>query len=205
MTIALRAAVRDDFPAIAGLLVQLYEVELAGALTGPADRQKQLLRFTLESKNNQGLYGRYVGSDGAGVVIATGVIERPDQVGYERAPEGTIRLSLALLGYRSTVRLLMTVARTTVDVRQPKVPDAMHIHSVVVDAAYRGRGVGHALMTQLEQKAAEQGYSAAYLQVLESNHAACRLYTQRGYKEIWATPGWARMLTWPSYILRKSL
>lgn len=205
MTITFRATQHQDFPAIAALLAQLYAVELPGALTGPAHRQKQVLRFSLEAKDNQGLRGRYVGCTAAAEVVATGVIERPDQVGYERAPAGTIRMALALLGYRPTARLLLTVARSMVGVSQPKVSDAMHIHSVVVDGQYRGQGIGHSLMAALEQHAADQGYSAAYLQVLASNHAARRLYKQRGYEEIWSSPQWTRMLTWPSYLMRKTV
>lgn len=205
MTITVRAARREDFPDIAELLIQLYAVELPGALSGPHDRLKQLLHFSLEAKDNQGLRGRYVACNASGDVLATATIERPDETPYERAPDGTSSRSLALLGYRSTARLLMTVGQSMLGVRRPHTPDAVYFHSVVVDTHHRGQGIGHTLMTAIEQHAAEDGFPAACLQVLASNHAARRLYKQRGYEEIWSSPRWTHMLTWPSFLMRKSL
>lgn len=205
MTISIRAARREDFSAIAELLIQLYEVELPGALSGPHDRLKQLLIFSLEAKNSQGLRGRYVACSATGDILATAAMERPDEPPYERAPDGTISRSLALIGYRSTARLLMTVAQSMLGVRRPQTPEAVYFHSVVVDTRHRGQGIGHTLMTAIEQHAAADGYPAACLQVLTSNQAARRLYKQRGYEDIWSSPPWTHMLTWPSYLMRKSL
>src|SRR5690349_16412383 len=138
MMITVRPARREDFPDIAALLIQLYAVELPGALSGPPDRLKQLLQFSLDAKNGQGLRGRYVACSASGDILATAAIERPDEPPYERAPDGTIRMSLALIGYRSTARLLMTVGQSMLGVRRPQTPEAVYMHSVVVDEDQRG-------------------------------------------------------------------
>lgn len=205
MTITIRPARREDFPDIAALLIQLYAVELPGALSGPPDRLIQLLHFSLEAKNSQGLRGRYVACSASGNIVATAAMERPDEPPYDRAPDGTIRRSLALLGYRSTARLLIVVGQSMLGVSRPQTPEAAYFHSVVVDECHRGQGIGQVLMTDLEQHAAEQGFPAACLQVLASNQSARRLYQHRGYMDIWSSPRWTHMLTWPSYLMRKSL
>lgn len=203
--LTIRPVVREDFPAIAHLLTQLYAAELPGALSGPRDGQQRLLRFTLEAKQGQGLQGRYVACSEAGDVLATAAVEHPNTPRYERAPAGTIRQSLAQIGYRATARLLVVVAQSMVGVPRPRTPDAVWLHSVVVDERHRGQGVGRALITALEQQAGEQGSRSAWLQVLAVNQPARRLYQRLGYADAWASPRWQAAITWPSYLMYKAL
>lgn len=204
-SITVRPAQADDFPQIADLLIQLYAVELPGALQASHAAQHQLLLFTLSAKGNQGLNGRYVACTSSGTVVASVVVERPGNTPYERAPDGTIAMAVRALGYRGTLQLLRVVAKSLIGVKAPQLPKAVAFHSIVVDEAYRGQGVGRALMAELEQLAAMDGYQTVWLQVLQMNRPAHDLYRRLGYEEFWATPRWARLLTWPSYMMRKPL
>lgn len=56
-----------------------------------------------------------------------------------------------------------------------------HVMNLAVKEAYRNRGVGSALMDELERRFVEMGAKAAYLEVRESNATAQRLYSDRGY------------------------
>ena len=204
-SVTIRPASRADFPAIARLLCQLYTVELPGALRGPQAAQQELLQFTLAAKDDQGLRGRYVACDTAGQVVATATMEYPGMTPYDRAPDGTISRAVKLIGYAATARLLMVVARSLVPAPRPQTPDAAWIHSVVVDEAQRGQGIGQAIMTAVEAQASAASYQTAWLQVLAMNQPARRLYQQLGYTAAWATPRWQHTLTWPSYLMVKTL
>lgn len=203
--VTIRPATQEDFPAIARLLIQLYTAELPGALRGPIQEQQELLHFTLAAKQDQGLQGRTVACDRAGNVVATATVEYPGSTPYDRAPDGTISQAVKRIGYGATARLLMVVARSMVPVPRPHTPDAVWVHSIVVDKAARGQGIGQAMMSNLEQQAHAAGYQTAWLQVLAMNQPARRLYRQLGYTDVWTTPRWQQLLTWPSYLMRKVL
>jgi GNAT superfamily N-acetyltransferase len=192
-------------PAIASLLVELYAAELPGALRGSRAGQERLLAFTLAAKQGQGLRGRLVAVDTAGVVVGTAAMDRPDAPPYERAPGGTVRRAIHEIGVGPTARLLLTVARSLIAVQRPVMADAIGVHSVVVDRRHRGQGVGRALMAAVEEQTRQHGFQAAWLQVLAQNQPARQLYERLGYSEVWASPRWAQLLTWPSAVLRKQL
>ena len=59
------------------------------------------------------------------------------------------------------------------------------IFSVLVSEAYRRRGLGTMLMQVLFNWGAEQGASRSYLQVMENNAAAQRLYAKLGYQKVY--------------------
>lgn len=204
-TLTLRPATADDLPTIARLLTQLYAAELPGALTGSPAGQARVLEFTLSTNNQRGLHRRYVASDAVGQVVATAAMEVPGETPYDRAPDGTIGMALKEMGYGPTLRLLLVVARSMIATYQRTLPDAVFLHSVVVDEGQRGQGVGRQLMNALEAQALAEGYRSSLLQVLAANQPARRLYTQLGYQPIWQSPAWSRLLALPSYVLQKQL
>lgn len=203
--VTIRPARVDDIPMLADLLRQLYDAELPGALTGAPDHQRRLLRFTLEAQPNQALQHRYVLCNADDQVLATGMIQFPTEPPFERAPAGTVRMAVTLLGYWAVGRLLLTIARSMIGIYPQRLADTVLLHSVVVDARYRGQGLGRCIVNQLEQIATEQGYQAVVLQVLADNAVARRFYLDCGYQEIWCSPRWVTMLNWSSYVLRKAL
>jgi ribosomal protein S18 acetylase RimI-like enzyme len=77
------------------------------------------------------------------------------------------------------------------------------IYSIVVEEAHRGRGVGLAMMEQLEAEARAAGARAALLRVIVGNAPARALYLKLGYSVLSRTPPWADRLMLPSELLRK--
>lgn len=55
---------------------------------------------------------------------------------------------------------------------------------IVVDAVYRGKGVGTALFNALECYAFNKGYRSIKLDVIDENPKAKKLYTNIGFREI---------------------
>ncbi|NNJ11794.1 GNAT family N-acetyltransferase [Chloroflexales bacterium ZM16-3] len=204
-SLSTRPARAEDLPQVAGLLAQLYEAELPGALSGNREAQRRLLQFTLEAGGGQGLRQRYVMVDGAGAVLATAAIDMPGEPPYERAPDGTVRKALEIIGLRDTVRLLLTVGRSMVAAHRERPHGSALIHSVVVDAGQRGRGLGGALMAVIEGEIRATGLPTAMIQVLQANQSARQLYRRLGYEAIWESPRYLRAIAWPTYLMRKEL
>lgn len=204
LPLIVRPATAADFPTIAQQLIQLYEAELPGALSGPPERLQQLLHYTLAAKQGQGLRGRYIACRGD-TIVASAALDRPGGSTYERAPAGTVGQALELIGYRATLRLLSVVARSLVAGQLPHDPDGIWLHSLVVDTSYRGQGIGRVLLGELEQHARGQGAQTIWLQVLAMNTPARALYQSAGYADAWAAPRWHSLLAWPSYHMRKAV
>lgn len=61
--------------------------------------------------------------------------------------------------------------------------DEAHITILVVDAAYRRQGLGHALLVALLEEARQREMARATLEVRASNEGAIALYTSFGFKE----------------------
>lgn len=58
------------------------------------------------------------------------------------------------------------------------------IDGICVGRAYRGKGVGSRLLAALYQEAAERGYSAVRLDVIQDNWRARALYERQGFRAI---------------------
>ncbi|HNY01195.1 MAG TPA: GNAT family N-acetyltransferase [Bacteroidales bacterium] len=65
------------------------------------------------------------------------------------------------------------------------------IFDIVVDPAFRKRGLGYTVTSALMQRGREMGADTAYLQVLCDNLPALRLYERLGFREIYRY--WYRM------------
>ncbi|MBK8803195.1 MAG: GNAT family N-acetyltransferase [Fibrobacteres bacterium] len=62
-------------------------------------------------------------------------------------------------------------------------PTSAHLYDLVVREDLRGRGIGGGFLESLLSWAKDQGADRAYLQVLESNERARRLYAKMGFAE----------------------
>lgn len=67
---------------------------------------------------------------------------------------------------------------------------AVRIYSLVVDPAFRGRGLGTALIAHAEAVARRGGKRRMSLEVRADNGAARRLYLQLGYRVLATLPGY---------------
>lgn len=60
--------------------------------------------------------------------------------------------------------------------------DEAHVTTIAVDPDFRGRGVGHRLLTALEERALRHGCRRMTLEVRVSNHVAQKLYLRHGFR-----------------------
>lgn len=67
---------------------------------------------------------------------------------------------------------------------RPQGPDAAEVKRMFVDGAWRGRGVGRALMETVVQGARERGYATLRLGTLADMTAAQGLYASLGFRPI---------------------
>jgi ribosomal-protein-alanine N-acetyltransferase len=98
------------------------------------------------------------------------------------------RLAGTLIGYAGISRLG----------RKP--PFEYEVHTVGVDAAYHGRGVGRRLMDEL-LKFADGG--AVYLEVRTDNEAAISLYRSLGFDQIGLRRRYYRISGADAYMMRR--
>lgn len=68
--------------------------------------------------------------------------------------------------------------------------DEAHVTNIAVHPDYRGRQVGHRLLSELERRAAAQGCTCMTLEVRPSNAKAQRLYKQHGFQPKGLRPGY---------------
>lgn len=64
----------------------------------------------------------------------------------------------------------------------------VNVHDVAVLAAFRGRGVGRAMLTLAEAEATRRGACKLTLEVLSGNHAARNLYQHLGFADYQLAP-----------------
>lgn len=62
--------------------------------------------------------------------------------------------------------------------------DAVHIDGLAVAPAYRRRGIGSRLIAAMETWATGQGFTAASLEVVDSNPLAQKLYQRLGFETV---------------------
>ncbi|KAB8144333.1 GNAT family N-acetyltransferase [Chloroflexia bacterium SDU3-3] len=199
-----RPAQPEDIPALAGLLVQLYNAELPGALHGPPEGQRRLMRYTLE-QGEGALFRRYVAVASDGQLVGTGSYRLARDKVFSPAPPGTVRRSVSELGLGNTAFLFMMLLRAGLVAESQLGNDGAYIHSLVVDERARGSGVGAWMLGQIERLAAADGASAAHLRVIVANARALPFYQRLGYRATARTSpliGWA---TYPCDYMTKAL
>jgi ribosomal protein S18 acetylase RimI-like enzyme len=197
----LREATTGDIGALSRLLVQLYAHELPGMLRGKLEAQVELARRLLHSAP---LGRRYV-LERDGEVVGMGSLATRD----EPRPETPARVLLqapAVMGPLPGLRTILGAARGVLTIADPPEPDEGQIHSVVVDEARRGEGLGGVILEHLEQDAIGLGKRRAVLQVITSNVGARAFYRSAGYSEDALRRGLPRdRLAYPSVLMRKEL
>ena len=65
----------------------------------------------------------------------------------------------------------------------------INVHDLAVLPAFRGQGVGAALLSEVERRARERGCCRITLEVLDTNEGAKRLYEASGFGR-WDSPTW---------------
>ena len=94
-------------------------------------------------------------------------------------------------------------------------PGSLRLFALDVGEAFRGRGVGTALVNAVEAAAADRALTEVNLEVAIENEDPVRLYERLGYKRLgkpvldrWEQPlddGGSRLVEEPSWVMIKSL
>lgn len=203
--LTIRPAEASDLRRIAELLVQLYEAELPSILMGSREKQAELIHFTLEARDLQGLRNRYVLCNAEGELVGTAALEPPNGPYYERAPKGTVSKAFQLLGFGPALLLFSAILRQMCTGPRPTPEQAVLLHSFVIDNRQRGKGYGRAGLAMIEEEAQRLGFPEIYLEVLAENTPARRLYQRAGYQDIWQSPLWTKPIRWPCFLMLKRL
>lgn len=74
--------------------------------------------------------------------------------------------------------------------------NVVNIHDIYVVPFYRGQGLGHRLLIEVERIALMRDCCKITLEVLEGNHAAQRVYTQAGFKPYALNPKMGQAVFW---------
>lgn len=80
------------------------------------------------------------------------------------------------------LRIVKSDPSLTID-KEAEVED-LYLDTLCVNPAYRGHGIGTALIQFVERYAREKGYERLSLAVEKNNANAQKLYTKLGYKEV---------------------
>ena len=205
MRLTFRPAIWHDLDTIIDLIVQLYHAELPGALRGPLDGQRQLIRHIVERGGIEGLRGRYVIANEQGVVLGSASIRTATDPEMPTLPAGTVKASINALGVGGTLLLFGTLLRATLLPELRIETGHAYIHSVVVGKEHRGSGIGSELMNGIEAIARERGLQHSTLRVVIGNDGARRLYERLGYKVVDRSPPWMDWITFPTELMTKPL
>lgn len=204
-TVTLRPVTATDAETLAELVVQLFHAEAPGMLRGPRDGQVRLIRHIIEHELAGGVRGRFLAIDAAGTPVGSASLRLYGDPSTVSLPANTLVLAVRHLGPINTLTLLGNIMRASLVGETSLRPGECYIYSVVVDESLRGRGIGNAIMEQIEEQARLAGAQVAFLRVISGNEPARRLYLRRGYRIVARTTALASWLGIPSELMRKDL
>lgn len=171
---SVRPATRADVSSIATLLLEGFGHEYGGILRRHAGR-----RFI---ERIHALPGRLMG-----MVVAVDRNDTPIGVAGLRTREIRPRLDGAEeqamfeeLGVGASILMDLRATLTEPPAYQPRGHEGF-VYSVTVTAAWRGKGVGDALLDFLHERARSLGKTTMMLEVVETNRPARKLYERHGY------------------------
>ncbi len=204
-TVTLRPVTAADAEALAELIIQLYHSEVPGGLRAPLEGQRRLFRYMVEHELASGVRGRFLAIAEDGAPVGSASVRLYDDTPLTGLPPRLLSVAARSVGPGDTLRMLSLVLRGSLVGETGLRRGECFVYSVVVDAAHRGRGVGQAMMGQLEEHARRAGAHAALLRVIVGNERARRLYLALGYRVVSRTPRWIDWLGLPSELMRKEL
>jgi ribosomal protein S18 acetylase RimI-like enzyme len=176
-SLALRPAWRGDADAVAQLILE--PTPSLRDLLGSAATAHRVARASFRSPRTLHSHRRaVVATDGAwifGVVIAAAGAEWR----HRRAWTGLVMLRAGITRARALLRSGALLDRLT----RPVPADSVYVASLAVAPGARGRGVGSALMAQVEAEARRRGAARLALDVRQANAGGRAFYARLGFVE----------------------
>ncbi|MBP1465765.1 GNAT family N-acetyltransferase [Candidatus Chloroploca sp. M-50] len=203
--VTLQVATIDDLQPLAELVAQLHQHELPGYLHSPLAVQVPLFRYLLAHEFQDGTRGRFLFRDEHGTPVSTASIRLPDDPIFAPLPSKLFSTALHTLGVADTLRFFWTMVRGSLFADPPLQQGESFMYSVVVSQTMRNRGIGAAMMHQMEAYARAEGATSTMLRVIIGNTQARHFYLRLGYEVVSRTPAWADHVILPSELLRKDV
>jgi ribosomal protein S18 acetylase RimI-like enzyme len=204
-TVTLRPVTAADAAALAALVAQLYRAEEPGVLRGPPAGQLRLFSHLLEHELHGGARGRFLAVDELGRPLGSISVRLAGDPAPGPLPAGLFAAAVRHVGPADALRFYGYLLRSALTAETPLRRGECYIYSVVVDEGHRRRGIGQAMIAQLEEHARRAGAGAALLRVMAANEAARSLYLRLGYRRLGSSSPFARLLGVPSELMRKEL
>jgi ribosomal protein S18 acetylase RimI-like enzyme len=204
-TVTLRPATAADAETLADLVVQLYHTEVPGGLRSPRAGQLRLFRYLIEHELAGGVRGRFLAVDEGGAPVGSASVRLYGDPTLATLPPGLASVAVRSVGLGDTLRIAGAMLRGSLVGETTLRRGECFIYSVVVAERQRGRGLGQAMMVQLEAHARHAGARIALLRVIVGNERARSLYLKLGYEVVSRTPPWIDRVALPSELMRKEL
>lgn len=204
-TVRLRPVTAADTAALAELVAQLYHAEEPRVLRGPLAGRLRLFGHLVAHELATGGHGRFLAVDDAGTPLGSASVRLHNDPAPGVLPPGLFATAIRSVGLTDTLRFYGYLVRGSLSSETPLRRDECYIYSVVVHEGARRRGVGAAMMEQIEAYARRAGMSAALLRVMSSNDSARRLYRRLGYRTVARTSPLLSWLGVPSELMGKEL
>jgi ribosomal protein S18 acetylase RimI-like enzyme len=204
-TVILRPVTAADAAALAALVAQLYRAEEPRVLRGPPAGQLRLFTHMLEHELAGGARGRFLAVDELDRPLGSASVRLAGDPAPGALPAGLFAAAVRHVGPGDALRFFGYLLRSALTAETPLRRGECYIYSVVVDESQRRRGVGRAMIAQLEEQARRAGAATALLRVMAGNSGARELYLRLGYRTLARSSPLARLLGVPSELMRKEL
>ncbi len=172
--IAVRSASASDSSRIAALLTEGFGHDYGGATWRPAVQRMMERIHALPGRLN----GMFVAVDDQDAAVGVAGLRTTELRPLAGWSEEQITIEELGLGRSFWMELRAELVEPSSYQLQPQ---EAFIYSVVVTAAWRGRGVGDALLATLHTEAARRGKRRVLLEVVANNAPALRLYARHAY------------------------
>lgn len=204
-TVTLRPVTAADAGALAELIDELYHAEEPGVLRSPRAGRLRLFGHMLGHELAVAALGRFLAVDEAGAPLGTASLRFYGDPAAAALPPGLFATAVGAVGLADALRFYAYLLRGALGSDTPLRRGECYIYSVVVRGGARRRGVGAAMMEQIEAHARRGGARACLLRVMAGNEGARRLYLRLGYRTVSRASPLAAWLGVPSELMRKDL
>lgn len=173
-----------DIPEVARLLAQLYKEEAPRMVPSDEGSFTTLLEAGLRAQGPATIDSSLVARDAHGRAKLAGYVALSCDHSPRKSPINWDYLATAFrrLGPHA-VRVLWHQFRLTGMLCAELGPKTAQLHSLIVDPAHRGEGIGVGLVRSLEDAAQRQGQEAILLYILDGNPVE-DFYRRLGYRRV---------------------